>query len=272
MDRSHAQTGQCFRQIINSNRFNKKECKHSHHERNPQQLQTHDNNCKTIILNKTLIKRTDEFSSSRNSSIHNNTNVTSNKGTLQIRRIPKEQSSRKTHEIIMDSLKQKNRILYDKYKITRRPSLSTTSKSTSVLNNISETKKEHTTEQLQKVENEIKLKTQTKLHSFNYYRKVNTVPIIGNRKGNGDETIKRSNDSLQEYLNRSTFVLKNPRRKVHMIVNNSSKFQQIKRRYFLINNRPNVSAHLNTSNVTVNSINEQNRKTITCVAGNNSTN
>lgn len=273
MDRSHEQTGQCFRQYTNSSRINNKECKLSQQQQyqNSQQLQPDDIHSKNIILSKTLIKSTGDFSSSRNSSIFNNTNVASNKEILPIKRIPKDQSSRKKHEIIVDNLKQKNKILYNKYKIIRSAPLATTSKSTSVSENASETNKEDITgEQLQEVNKIIELKmpstsnkksNQMKLHSLNFYRKVNRVSVDGDKKENGDKTIRKTIDSSREYFNRSTVVHKNPGRKVHMVANNTNTFQQIKKRYSLINNKPNVSSHVHTSNVIANSTNKQNSKT-----------
>lgn len=258
------QTGLCLRQNINSSRINKKEFK----QQEQQQLQLDDNNSKDNN-NKTLDTTTSNIA----------TVASNNKQQLQLQH--SKDCGRELPEETNDSLKQKNQILVNKYKLIRRTSLTTIT--TAAKNNV--VKQAHDTtrgkEDTLKVgcalsfggvtekRNIRKLKFKTpsptgktkpiNIFAQNYYRKINNILSDGKKEEEKLNIVNRSIHSTTAFAqpststNCSSVIFKSPRRKVHMIMGDNTttnKFEQSKRRYSLVINKPNKSTDTNTSNAT----------------------
>ncbi|KAI8126834.1 Nuclear pore complex protein Nup153 [Lucilia cuprina] len=261
----HEQTGLCLRQNIISSRINKKELK--------LQCQQQKQQLDDIIFSKTLFNKETDDASRRESSCSglNTADVASNRQLLQTNRFSKD-VSRKTPEDPMNSLKQKNKILLNKYKLIRKPSSIATASASATAKG-----KEGTTKELivhsggngglqqTKTKRVVKMRTTVSPIKLNYYRKINNASINETHKGAVEAEEKNKHIFKNKLLtssvtgttsptqsNFSSVLFKSPRRKVQMIVSDNTskpkKFQETKSRYSLVINKPNTSVYTNPKN------------------------
>ncbi|KAM7346648.1 nucleoporin 153 isoform 2-T2 [Cochliomyia hominivorax] len=251
----HEQTGQ----NINSSCIIKKEKKHQYqHLPQPQKQEQKQNQQKDDII---FSKTDDNLRRVRNCTGINTVDVASNN------RLSKDLQQ----EITMVSLKQKNKILLNKYKLIRKvSSLSTASSLSSSTNryNVDDIikEKEDLAKQLivqnnvegirrqqqdQTAKRIIKFKThatspkKVKHNSTNYYCKINNNNNNNTGNSKNDTLVKEKiiATTADTHPSNTSVIFKSPRRKVHMIVSDTTnKFWESRRRYSLVVNKPNTSS------------------------------
>lgn len=253
------QTGLSLRQTLNSSRINTNELKQS------QQRQLDDNNSKD--------KNSKTIDTATSSNIGN---VASNK-KQQLQQQNSKGCCQKMLEESKESLKQKNKILINKYKLIRRTSSSSSTTNTTTTNATTTTRnfvkqkyeskgKDGTFGVVDKNSSsarKLKYKTpspnrktkQNSLFAPNYYRKINYILNEGKKDVTTEEkpnlntaanTAPAAEPSTSTTC--SSVIFKSPRRKVHMIMGDTikNKFQQ--QRYSLVIKKPNDSKDATTSN------------------------